>query len=318
MISQNKAFEKPARTLESLAQELSLRFASGNADEIKKHLETVGYYRLKGYWYKFKSETESVELPNGERKQKIRTDFRRIKDIYDFDRALRFMLLDAIERIEVAVRAMTIHESAMNVGLFGDLCPENYSGGTEERDKLIEHIKKQIDRAGKSTLSIRSYYDNYSEPYPPICIAGEVFDFGTTLKIFLKGLPKASRRRIAERCGDVDYKVLSSWLAVLNDVRNACAHHNRVMDRSWAKVPKIPKKWTALLGSAFPERQTGIVFLICNALLRVIAPETRWQNRVNNLFAESRFSKIPLEEIGLPESWNNHPLWLGLKAEKKA
>lgn len=310
MNSDKPEYSKPAKDFEDLANELSLRFRSGGKKEIQKQLNLVGYYRLKGYWFRFKSETQFVELPSGEKKSKIEADFSDIKNLYNFDRALRFMLLDAIERIEVCVRTQLIHESAMQTSVFGYLDSNSYAGQVQDASQgtpadLVKKVQEQIDRSKKSTQSIRAFYAKYSNAYPPICIAGEVFDFGTTCRLF-KFAPPETKRRIARFLGVPDHKILNSWLAVLNDVRNACAHHNRVWDRRWAKVPQMLRSWKNF---SLEPRGTGVIFFICRFLLNACAPESFWEKRVRDIFAESRFSKIPLKEIGFPEDWQENPLW---------
>ena len=69
-------------------------------------LERIGYYRLSGYWYPLR--TSVVTNPGSARV--IQDDFRsgselgQIIDLYVFDKKLRLLTLDAIERIEVALR----------------------------------------------------------------------------------------------------------------------------------------------------------------------------------------------------------------------
>ena len=306
MLPQKPSFDKPALSLEELAQELSARLLAGTPEEAFNLLKRVGYYRLKGYWYRFKTTDVFVELSSGKRKSRISIDIRTLENIYDFDRALRFMLLDAIERIEVAVRAAAVHESVKRFGVFGYLDTTNYAVSVDEATALIARIKEQISRASKSMLSVRSFYDRYADAFPPACIVGEVFDFGTTLKFFNSNPPDV-KRAVAAQCGGFDHKILSSWLAALNDVRNACAHHNRVWDRCWAKVPRLPTVWSGVpLGNI---RQTGTILALCNALLRPVAPGSRWKNRLFALFDDPRFASVPIGALGLPPAWRNHPVW---------
>lgn len=273
MNSDKPEYSKTAKDFEELAEELSLRFQSGDKEEIHKQLNLVGYYRLKGYWFRFRSATRFVKLPSGEEKAKIDADFSDIKNLYNFDRALRFLLLDAIERIEVCVRTQLIHESAIQSSVFGYLDPNNHAVQDSDRESpedLVKKIKEQIKRSKNSTQSIRAFYEKYSDKYPPICIAGEVFDFGTTYRLF-KFARTETKRKVASFLDIPDHKILNSWLAVLNDVRNACAHHNRVWDRRWAKVPQLPKAWKNF---SLNTRRTGAIFFICRFLLNACAPES--------------------------------------------
>ena len=47
--------------------------------------------------------------------------------------------------------------------------------------------------------------------------------------------------------------------------------------------------------------------MICNSFLAQISPTSRWKERIDLLFAE--YPEIPLADMGLPENWQQHPLW---------
>lgn len=72
-------------------------------------LQAVGYYRLTGYLYPFR---ESEPYVDDENRAGIRvlssyrqgTTLQHADDIIDFDRRLRMLVMDGVERIEVAVR----------------------------------------------------------------------------------------------------------------------------------------------------------------------------------------------------------------------
>ncbi|WP_454132614.1 Abi family protein [Microbacterium lacticum] len=70
-----------------------------------RYLRHIGYYRLSAYTIPFQaSRPHHVFRPD--------TSFDDILDLYMFDRALRLLVMDALERIEVAVRsAITDHMS---------------------------------------------------------------------------------------------------------------------------------------------------------------------------------------------------------------
>ncbi len=75
-------------------------------DYAKQYLEFIGYFRLAGYALPFQlnynADGAHVFLPN--------THFKDIVDLYIFDRKLRLLVIDALEKIEVAIRA-TISQS---------------------------------------------------------------------------------------------------------------------------------------------------------------------------------------------------------------
>lgn len=91
------------------------------------YLERIGYYRLSGYWYAFRERSGECCIwpkPNNKRKQptvnlalddfKIGATFQQAVDLYVFDKKLRLIVLDAIERIEIALRVDLSHTLGRN------------------------------------------------------------------------------------------------------------------------------------------------------------------------------------------------------------
>ena len=87
-----------------------------NRQELIKRLVDVGYYRLSGYLYIFKSD------PTGRGESFVPgTSLTKVWDLYTFDRQLRLVTLDAIERIEVYMRTQLAYLLAETSGAFGYL-----------------------------------------------------------------------------------------------------------------------------------------------------------------------------------------------------
>ena len=93
---------KPALTIE---QQIDLLVSRGltipDRDKALHYLNYIGYHRLSGYFLTFQQNAPGVESHSF----KKGVTFKDILDIYIFDRELRLLVMDAIERIEVAFRA---------------------------------------------------------------------------------------------------------------------------------------------------------------------------------------------------------------------
>lgn len=105
-------YAKPALNPEQQADLLLSRGFIGDRDALIKRLEVVGYYRLCAYWHPFKMATERFQ-PN--------TTLDMIWERYLFDRRLRLMIMDAIERIEIALRSALTVDLTMRFGPFAHL-----------------------------------------------------------------------------------------------------------------------------------------------------------------------------------------------------
>jgi Abortive infection bacteriophage resistance protein len=101
---------KPAYTIEDLIVLLKRRgmLFRDEATAINI-LKNINYYRLKGYWWDMQNDyTLHTLKPN--------TYFESIIDRYNFDRRLRLILFDAVERIEIALRTKMIYHLSTSYG----------------------------------------------------------------------------------------------------------------------------------------------------------------------------------------------------------
>lgn len=155
------------------------------ADEnyAKQYLECIGYFRLAGYALPFQlnynADGAHVFLPN--------TRFEDVVDLYVFDRKLRLLIIDALERIEVAVRATVSQLMGERIGAHWYLDRAPFFPAFDY-DDFLDRLKKDIghDHSRKAVrqIFIQHYYDNYTDPaLPPSWMVFEVLSLGTVSKI---------------------------------------------------------------------------------------------------------------------------------------
>jgi abortive infection bacteriophage resistance protein len=101
---------KSAISIEEQADLLLARGLILPREDLISKLGNVGYYRLSGYWYPFR--TSDNKIVTG-------TTFEKIWNRYTFDRELRLLVLDGIERIEMMLRASLVQFHAQEYGPFG-------------------------------------------------------------------------------------------------------------------------------------------------------------------------------------------------------
>jgi len=193
------------------------------ADEQKAehYLSNISYYRLRAYTYPFQDNTD----PNHPFIKAV--SFEEIMRLYVFDRQLRLLLFNAIEKIEIALRTQIIHEYAMVHGAFWHLKPALYNNAVYFAEHIAS-LQKEIDRS-KETF-IDHYRTTYTDPKePPAWMSLEVSSMGLLSKIFsnLRG-DVACKNNIAHHFGLKDVDILSNWMRCFSLLRNICAHHSRV------------------------------------------------------------------------------------------
>jgi abortive infection bacteriophage resistance protein len=99
-----KPFSKPYLTVPDQLALLRSR-GMGITDDVRATaaLERIGYYRLSGYWYPLRASTSSIPREILDKFQ-LGAEFGQVINLYVFDKKLRFLTLDALERVEVALR----------------------------------------------------------------------------------------------------------------------------------------------------------------------------------------------------------------------
>ncbi|MBK9345247.1 MAG: Abi family protein [Burkholderiales bacterium] len=248
-------------------------------------LARVSYYRLSAYWYPFRQ-----SAPQGGKSSDLQpgTSLEAIQSLYEFDRQLRLLVLDALERIEVALRTAVTYHLGMRYGAFGHEDPQ--------------HFHLQFDHTGwvdrLQTTQLPSFVAHYQENYQgfpsmPVWMMSELISLGSLSRLF-KGMQNPDKKAIADPLS-LHPKRLQDWLHVLTYVRNVCAHHSRLWNRDlsikpmtmnepeWSAplLPRRDKLFCILLMLRYLLRQqsgNGVAWRdACNALLVPIAtPQTLW------------------------------------------
>lgn len=278
-------------------------------DNLIRHLKEVGYYRLSGYWYIFKRcNALDINDPSDERFIQG-TTFEKIWDLYTFDRQLRLITMDAIERVEVYFRTQLAYELAKDTGVFGYLNRCNLPHFKDGKyGEFIAHCENEYDRSREPfVLHFKKKYGD-KESMPPYWVMVNIMDFGTMLRLY-KGSPVEVRNRVANEIG-VSARVLESWLITLNTVRNICAHHGRLWNRGIGTRPTIPtvKKYPEW-HEPFEIRNDNLlgVMTILSFLLERVAPDTSWRTKLFKLL--NTRSEDEFNRMGFTKGWKECPLW---------
>jgi abortive infection bacteriophage resistance protein len=292
-------YSKPAISFEQQADLLLKRGLQADRVQLIEVLSRVSYYRLTAYWYPFRQQDGFFQP--GTRLNPI---WRR----YTFDRQLRLLVMDAIERVEVAVlRTLMVEQHSRKYGPFGyrdgkAFRPE-FSG--KEHQRLVLEIDQAAGRSRELFVDhFRTKY--FSEPGLPLWMAVEVASFGTLLT-FYRYLHLNEQKSLVSRLR-LSANVLQSWLFSLNYIRNLCAHHSRLWNRELAIRPLVPRHDEDWHQPSTPDnRRIYVILLLLRWLLLGIAPQSRWTSRLRELL--NHYTDIPLRHAGFPDDWEESPIW---------
>lgn len=260
-------------------------------------LANVSYYRLSAYWY------PAWELDaHGNRTDRFvpGTTFGSAIELYEADRKLRTLLHDGIERIEITMRTR-IGELLCNPGPLTYADPSRFRP-TFNHPRWIETAQKRITRAENNNEAIKHYRKEYEGNFP-FWVLAEVLDFSDISRLY-QGLRSQDQRIIAEGLGfsfrmeDLSknqqqktkkQSPLARWLEQLTIIRNTCAHHGRLWNKSFTPAPATALRTRSEL-AALPEGQSERIFgalLIMAHFLRTTSPGTTWPVKVTRLINES-------------------------------
>lgn len=294
-----KPFNKPALTYSQQIQLLKDRGLFIEDDSRAAHiLEVISYYRLSGYWYPLlKDKSRHIFKEDA--------SFNQAFTIYCFDRELRKLIHGEIEKVEIAVRAKMIYVLSLKYGPFW------YKDRSLFKSKLI------FDRSSKNLSSeykrsdeefIKAFNKNYSDEMPPSWMSVEITSFGTLSMLYSNLKPAKERREIANHFGVSD-GVFESWLHSLVYLRNICAHHSRLWNRSLSIAPQVPRKilenWIDL--TAVQNNKLFFVISIVYFLLKKVNPNTKFKGKLNSLF--DTYTTIDLSAMNFPKNWEDQDLY---------
>jgi len=288
----------------SYAKQLDLLIARGlvvsDLSAAEAFLAHVNYYRFSGYCLAFENTRHAFN--DG-------CTFENVRAAYDFDLKLRDIVTDALEILEVDVRATLAYEFGRLDGAFGHVDANRFLARFRHAEWL-DSIRSEATRSKE--LFVEHFAARYADfPDLPIWIATETMSFGAVSKMF-SWMNDRARKAVAIRYG-MQPDVLGSVLHHLVYVRNLCAHHSRLWDRKWAITPSLPrgKAWERPLLPVGNRLFASL--LLQNQLLngcKGVRPQVQaWRDQLVQHLDQPPPVANSYWRMGMPADWRKHPAW---------
>lgn len=279
--------------------ERGLKF--NDEDKATHYLSNISYYRLRAYTYPFQDNIDPDHPFTND------VSFEEIIDLYVFDRRLRLLVFNAIEKIEIALRTKIIYYFSLSYGSHFHENPELYRNPDSCASGLVK-LYKEIDRSTEDF--IKHYYDKYTDPEnPPAWMSLEVASIGILSHLYedLKLVPE--KKQIAKEFGLPDVKFLESWMHAFSNLRNTCAHHSRIWNRRFVAAPKLPNNTTFpfLVNKTIHTNKLYASLCCIQYILKIISPNSSFCTNLINLM-----NHCPLNQsraMGFPSDWKTEKLW---------
>jgi len=272
-----------------------------NTQKAAHYLSNISYYRLRAYTYPFQNNSD----PDHPFIKKV--SFEDIIDLYVFDRRLRLIIFNAIEKIEVALRTKIINEFSLSYGSHWFEDSQNYRN-QHYFNRNINSLYEEVDRSAETF--IEHYKNKYSTPpYPPAWMSLEVISLGLLSKLYGNLNKSAEKKKVAKEFGLPNPEILESWMHAFAGLRNICAHHSRLWNRRFTIVPKIPYNttFTFIQNTKIYDNKLYAQLCCINYITRIISPNSSLVADLKNLLKAC--SLADCKEMGFPNDWEKETIW---------
>ncbi len=290
-------YDKPALTIDEQISELLRRGLTIDDHNPTAHkLNNVNFYRLSLYFPPFQQQNSNLFV--------VGTTFENIWERYVFDRQLRLLTLDLIERFEISLRTQIINLHSLEYKATG-YTKINSLPNMSAKDHA-NFLSKILQKQASQDDYVKQHKDEYpDEVLLPFWKAGELLDFGN-LSRFYEGMDYILSERISKYYG-IHKKIFPNWIRSISYTRNLCAHHQRLWNKVLSVKPEIPREqlWQSPV-KIRNEYYFGIITIL-RYLQKIIAPQSSWKKRFLELL--NKYPAVPKDRMGFPDNWQESPIW---------
>lgn len=290
-------FIKPALCAEDLLALLQKRgMIINDSTRAIHYINTIGYYRLSAYFLSFHKYKDQF-CPG--------ISFNDALDLYIFDRKLRLLVLDPLERIEIAIRTAISNHMSIKYGAFWffDKLIYNSKSAYDDFIKYAQHLAGRKHK--HKSISCKHYFEKYGDyELPPSWILIEELPMGCWSRLYSNLSQKQDKRSIADQF-NFKWNDLKSWLEPLTILRNICAHHRRLWNSTIPIRPRNLERYVI--------EDAGIIdgpylsFVVIMAFQKRFTNNPSWHINLPDLFEDCPLD--PYVHMHFPPNWLRLPFW---------
>lgn len=303
-------FDKEPLSVEDQATRLLERGLISERERLERYLRTIGYYRFSIYWRPYLTETK---------KFKTGTTLDDFLSVYIFDRKLRLTVMEAIERIEVSLRAEWSGTLALHGGVNAYADANLFKSKTKKFDYAysLKKITKTITQENDEKF-IKHHRDNYlNRNEPPIWAVAQIMSIGELSKWVGGTIESQTRESIRKMFKIKDDDGIETVFYAVSNIRNICAHHSRL----WNRIIKVslPKDLQDSISAqliTYRDKKNQVkidshlynYLILIEHLLQSINPNSDWIVRLVELLLEKK-DYSHHKQMGFPEDWKSREPW---------
>lgn len=292
----DKTYTSPSAII-ALLKERGLEI--DNIQRAEHYIRNIGYYRLSAYMYPL------LQIPKEKHLFKPKSKFQDALNLYRFDKKLRLLLFNEIEKVEIALRsalANIVSEETDNIFWMTDA---SMFANAEKFNRTMVLVDKELKNSKEEF--IMHFKEKYSNPYPPAWILVEILPLGVVTRIYENLADNVLRKKVAARFS-LPVPVFISWITIITLTRNTCCHHARVWNKENPITPMIARKLSRpWISSSISPNRTFFDICIIKWFIDLVSPGNDMKGHLQRLL--TAFPMVDIKAMGFPADWLDEPLW---------
>lgn len=193
-----------------------------------RKIDAIGYERLRIYFLSRRDQPGKMFRP--------RITYQHILQLYDCDMRLRSLAFNAVGRFELAFRNILSETLSAQFGSHPYYDRAAFKDAEAHNQALGQVIKTF---QGSKDERAKHYRRTYDPPaLPPIWTLKEFLTFGGAARLYAT-LAGPLRENVAKAFGVPRLPIFDNWVPCFVDLRNICAHHDRLFNRRFQKQPQL-------------------------------------------------------------------------------
>ncbi len=170
---------------------------------------------------------------------------------------------------------------------------------------MHDDILKEKSRSKE--FFIKHFREKYNSVDLPVWSVVEIISFGTLSKFFMI-LKEEEQNLVIQNIKGVNKLVFYKWFHALSGVRNICAHHSRLWNRTLGVSFEIPKGFEAFENLKDCKNKIFFALSVIEYILTSIGEdELEFKSNIKALL--SKYPKVKLESMGFIENWEQNSIW---------
>lgn len=279
-------------------------------DKAKEILYRENYFFISGYRHLFMRKFRDNQFING-------TTFEELYATFVFDRKLRNIMFQYILIVENNIKSIISYQLSKKYG-FKDKDYLNPNNFTQDNIKVrqvhdvLNKMKRQIRVNGRQHSATMHYLDNYG--YIPMWILVKVLSFGLVSELY-SILKIEDAKSIADEYHS-DPETITSYLTILSNFRNLCAHEDILYDHRTQKEIPNSKYHSELHIEMYDEEYIygkNDLFAII-IIMKVMLTDNEFNDFIYQIGYEidvldGKVDTVPLScilnKVGFPDNWRD-------------